>query len=124
MEIDDLRALQAQVRAGVPPTTDDGLNTMTPAQQRRAIEKRARELETARRAAERERKAQERARLAAERQREKTMETTIRTVGRVASSSAGQSLLRGVFGTIFGTGKRGLPLQHHGAALAQVGRNP
>ena len=54
-------AAEAQVRAGVPPTTADGLNTMTPAQQRRAIEKRARELEAARRAAERERKAQERA---------------------------------------------------------------
>ena len=100
-------AADAQLRAGVPPTTDSGLNTMTPAQQQREIARQARELEAARRAAERERKAQERARAAAERQREKTVETTIRTVGRVASSSAGQSLLRGVFGTIFGTGKRG-----------------
>ena len=94
------------MRAGVPPTTDDGLNTMTPAQQRRAIEKRARELEAARRAAERERKAQERATRSAERQQQKTMETAIRTAGRVATSRAGQSLIRGVFDTIFGTGKR------------------
>ena len=34
------------------------------------------------------------------------METGIRTAGRVVSSRAGQSLLRGVFDTIFGTGKR------------------
>ena len=99
-------AAEAQVRAGVPPTTDDGLNTMTPAQQRRAIEKRARELEAARRAAERERKARERATRAAERQQQKTMETAIRTAGRVATSRAGQSLIRGVFDTIFGTGRR------------------
>jgi hypothetical protein len=99
-------AADAQVRAGVPPTTDYGLNTMTPAQQRRAIEKRARELEAARRAAERERKAQERATRAAERQQQKTMETAIRTAGRVATSRAGQSLIRGVFDTIFGTGRR------------------
>ncbi len=98
--------VQAQMRAGVPPTADDGLDTMTPAQQRRAIEKRARELEAARREAERERKAEERARRTAERQQQKTMETAIRTAGRVATSRAGQSLIRGVFGTIFGSGKR------------------
>ena len=30
----------------------------------------------------------------------------MRTVGRVATSRAGESLIRGVFGTIFGSGKR------------------
>ncbi len=60
----------------------------------------------ARAAAERERKAQERAARAAERQRQQTIETGIRTAGRVVTSRAGQSLLRGVFDTIFGTGKR------------------
>ena len=56
-------------------------------------------------AAERERKAKAREAAAAARQREKTIETGIRTAGRVASSRAGQSLLRGVFDTIFGSGK-------------------
>ncbi len=88
------------------PVASSSTGVMTPAQQRREIQRRARELEQARRAAERERKAQERAARAAERQRQKTLETTIRTAGRVVTSSAGQSLLRGVFGTIFGTGKR------------------
>ena len=79
---------------------------LTPAQQQREIARQARQLETARREAEWERKAQERARRADERQRQKTMETAMRTVGRVATSRAGESLIRGVFGTIFGSGKR------------------
>jgi uncharacterized protein len=99
-------AVQAEMRAGVPPTTADGLETMTPAQQRREIERRARELEQARKAAERERKAQEREMARMEREREKTMRATVNTVGRVVGSRAGQSLLRGVFDTIFGGGKR------------------
>ncbi len=41
-----------------PPTTQAGMNTMTPAQQRREIARQAREIAAARRAAERERKAQ------------------------------------------------------------------
>jgi hypothetical protein len=93
------------MRTGVEPTTADGLDTMTPAQQRRAIEKRARELEAARKAAERERKAQEKAMRDAERQRQRTLETGIRTAGRVVTSRAGQSLLRGVFDVFFGGGK-------------------
>jgi DNA helicase HerA-like ATPase len=54
------------------------------------------------REAQRERNAQERATRAAERQRQKTIETGIRTAGRVVTSRAGQSILRGVFDTIFG----------------------
>ena len=34
------------------------------------------------------------------------IETSVRTAGRVATSRAGQSLMRGVFETIFGGGKR------------------
>ncbi len=98
-------AAEAELRGGVSPTTADGLDTMTPAQQKRAIEKRARELEAARRAAERERKAQERAMREAERQRQKTIETGIRTAGKVVTSRAGQSMLRGVFDVIFGGGR-------------------
>jgi hypothetical protein len=98
-------AAETTMRDGVTPTTADGLETMTPAQQKRAIEKRARELEAARRAAERERKAQERAMREAERQRQKTLETGIRTAGKVVTSRAGQSVLRGVFDVIFGGGR-------------------
>ena len=102
-------ATAATAAAGAGPAyapASTGLPGMlTPAQQQREIARQARQLETARREAERERKAQERARRADERQRQKTMETTMRTVGRVATSRAGQSLIRGVFGTIFGSGK-------------------
>src|SRR3954447_14208031 len=98
-------AAQATMRAGVEPTTADGLETMTPAQQRREIEKRARELEAARRAAERERKAQEKAARDAQKQHDRMIQEGRRTAGRVASSKAGQSLLRGVFDVFFGGGK-------------------
>jgi uncharacterized protein len=74
------------------------------------IRREAREAERERnrqiREAERERKAREREARAAERQRQRTMETGMRTAGRVITSRAGQSLLRGVFGTIFGGGGR------------------
>ena len=99
-------AAEAAMRGGVSPTTADGLDRMAPAQQRREIARRARELEQARRAAERERKARERKAATAARQRERTIETGIRTAGRMVTSRAGQSLLRGVFDTIFGTGRR------------------
>ena len=88
------------------PATAASMGVLTPAQQQREIARQARALETARREAERERKAQERATRAAERQQQKTVETAIRTAGRVATSGAGQSLIRGLFGTIFGGGKR------------------
>jgi hypothetical protein len=98
-------AAAAQAGATVP-----GGGTMTPAQYERAMEKqareRAREIERERKAAERERKARERAAQAAERQRQRTIETAIRTGGRVATSRIGQSVLRGVFDTIFGGGRR------------------
>ena len=99
-------AAEGAMRDQVSPTTNAGLGTMTPAQQKREIERQARELQKAQQAADRERKAQAREAAAAARQREKTLETGIRTAGRVVSSRAGQSLLRGVFDTIFGTGKR------------------
>ncbi len=98
-------AAESTMRDQVSPTTNAGLGTMTPAQQKREIERQARELRKAQEAAERERKAKARESAAAARQREKTIETGIRTAGRVASSRAGQSLLRGVFDTIFGSGK-------------------
>jgi DNA helicase HerA-like ATPase len=110
-------AAEAAMRDAVSPTTSAGLETMTPAQQRREIQRQARELaaaqraaererERARKAAERERKAAEAARVREERERRRTLDTAIRTGGRVATSRLGQDLLRGVFGTIFGGGRR------------------
>jgi DNA helicase HerA-like ATPase len=99
-------AAAAAIRAEVSPTTDAGLNTMTPAQQRREIQRQAREIAAAQKAAERQRKAEAAARAREERERRKTIETAIRTGGRVATSRLGQDLIRGVFGTIFGGGRR------------------
>jgi hypothetical protein len=79
---------------------------MTPAQQRREIERRVREQRAAEKAAERERKAQAAARARAERDRQRSLDNAIRTGGRVVTSRIGQDLLRGVFGTIFGGGRR------------------
>ena len=76
------------------------------AQIRREVREAERERVRQQREAERERKAQERAARTAERQRQRTIETAIRTGGRVVTSRAGQSLLRGVFDTIFGGGRR------------------
>ena len=56
---------------------------MTPAQQRREIQRQARELEQARQAAERERKAAGAGGAGRPAQRERMIETGIRTAGRV-----------------------------------------
>ncbi|MEO8437320.1 MAG: helicase HerA-like domain-containing protein [Chloroflexota bacterium] len=98
-------AADAAVRAGVDPTTATGLNTMTPAQQQREINRQAREMAAAQRAAERERKAQEKAKRDSARAQQKTIDTAIRTGGRVVTSRLGQDIVRGIFGTLFGGGK-------------------
>src|SRR4051812_39167892 len=102
-------AVAAAVPAGAaqaaPPASSvaaGGAGMMTPAEQRREIQRQARALEAARKEAERKRKADERAARAAQRERDHMLETGIRTAGRVATSRAGQSLIRGVFDTIFG----------------------
>ena len=96
------------MRAGVPPTTAGGLNTMTPAQQRKELERQQRAMAAAEKAAERQRKAEERrqaslerVRAQQERARQKQMEQAIRTGGKVLTSKAGQDIIRGVFGTLF-----------------------
>jgi DNA helicase HerA-like ATPase len=99
-------AAEAAMRAGVSPTTSAGLGTMTPVQQQREIQRQVREIAAAQKAAERERKAQQREAAAAERERQRTMRATVNTVGRVIGSRGTQSLIRGVFDTIFGGGKR------------------
>jgi DNA helicase HerA-like ATPase len=95
-------AAQQAVAAGVPPTTAGGLNTMTPAQQQREIARQAREVAAAQRAAEKARAAAERQARADARARDRMVQTGVRTAGRVITSRAGQDLLRGVFGTLFG----------------------
>jgi hypothetical protein len=106
-------AANQAIAAGVPPTTATGMNTMTPAQQRREIQRQVREARAVERAAERERKAraaeakrQARERARIERERQRTINSAIRTGGRVATSRLGQDILRGVFGTILGGGRR------------------
>jgi hypothetical protein len=106
-------AAQTAASRQMPPTTASGMNTMTPAQQRREIQRQVREARAAERAMERERKAhaammkrQARERARVERERQRTINNAIRTGGRVATSRLGQDLLRGVFGTILGGGRR------------------
>ncbi|MEO8247571.1 MAG: helicase HerA-like domain-containing protein, partial [Chloroflexota bacterium] len=96
----------AAAAAGLDPGQAGNLGAMTPAQQRQAIQAQAREIAKAQRDAERERKAQQKATAAAARQRDRMVNTGVRTAGRVLTSRAGQSLLRGVFGTLFGGGKK------------------
>ncbi len=100
---------QNAVRDQVSPTSAGGLNTMTPAQQQREIARQARAMAAAEKAAERQRAAEarrqaslERVRQAEARRRDKQVQTAIRTGGKVLTSKAGQDIIRGVFGTLFG----------------------
>ena len=100
---------EAAMRAGVDPTTAAGMNTMTPAQLEREMARQQRELEAAQKKAEREaerqRRAEEKAAAAAAKARAKQIDTAIRTGGNIVTSRAGQDLIRGIFGTLFGGGK-------------------
>ena len=73
------------------------------ARQARELERQRREAERAARAAEREARAEERAAQAAERARQRQVETVMRSGTRILTSRAGQQVIRGVFGTLFGT---------------------
>jgi DNA helicase HerA-like ATPase len=99
-------ATDAAVRAGVDPTTATGLNQMTPAQQRAEVNRQAREIAAAQKAAQRQRKAQEKAAADARKAQQRTIDTALRTGGKVMTSRLGQDVIRGVFGTLFGGGKR------------------
>ncbi len=98
-------ATDASLRDQVSPTTAGGMNTMTPARQQREIARQAREMAKAQEVAERQRRADERAAAAAARSRDRMVSTSVRTAGRVLTSRAGQSFIRGVFGTLFGGGR-------------------
>jgi DNA double-strand break repair helicase HerA and related ATPase len=100
-------AAQSSLRDGVAPTTAGGLNTMTPAQQQREVTRQAREIAREQREAERLRRAQQREEQAAARSRERAVATGVRTAGRVLTSRAGQSFLRGLFDTLLRGGRKG-----------------
>jgi DNA helicase HerA-like ATPase len=93
-------ATQEAIRGGVSPTTAGGLNTMTPAEQRREISRQAREMAAAERERERARREAAREARADARSRDRMVETGVRTAGRVLTSRAGQSALRGIFDTL------------------------
>jgi len=101
---------EAAIRAGVDPTTAAGMNSMTQAQVEREMKRQQKELEAAQaraaREAERQRRAEETAAVAASRARQKTIDTALRTGGKVVTSRLGQDIVRGIFGTLFGGGKR------------------
>ena len=103
-------AVEAAARAGLDPTTSGGLDDMTPAQQAREIARQQREIEAAQkraaREAERQRRAAEKAAAADARARQRTIDTAIRTGGKVVGSRLGQDIIRGIFGTLFGGGRR------------------
>ncbi|MEX2011368.1 MAG: helicase HerA-like domain-containing protein [Chloroflexota bacterium] len=100
-------AVQSSIREGVAPTTAGGLNTMTPAHQQREVARQAREMAREQREAERLRRAQQREEQAAARSRERAVATGVRTAGRVLTSRAGQSFLRGLFDTLLRGGRKG-----------------
>jgi DNA helicase HerA-like ATPase len=95
-------AAATAMRDTAQPTTTTGLDTMTPAEQRREVQRQAREIAAAQREAEKARRAAERQARADARARDRMVETGVRTAGRVLTSRGGQSLLRGIFGTLFG----------------------
>jgi DNA helicase HerA-like ATPase len=104
---------EAAIRAGVDPTTATGMNDMTPAQVERELKRQQKAIEAAQakaeREAERQRKAEERAAAAAAaaaaKARQKSIDSAIRTGGKVVTSRLGQDIVRGIFGTLFGGGK-------------------
>jgi DNA helicase HerA-like ATPase len=103
-------AIEEATRAELDPTTAGGLNEMTPAQQQREIARQQREIEAAQKRAAREaegqRKAGEREAAAAAKARQRTIDNVVRTGGRVATSRLGQDIIRGIFGTLFGGGRK------------------
>jgi DNA helicase HerA-like ATPase len=100
------QAQAAAVGGAASPTPATAAGAMTPAQYQREIAReareQAREIARQRREAEAAARRQRREQAAAQRQRDRMVETGVRTAGRVITSRAGQDLIRGVFGTLFG----------------------
>jgi hypothetical protein len=97
-----LAAAKAAVGGAI---TSPGVAGPTPAQERREIEARARELERARREAEREAKAAATAQAREEAAQRREAEREARQRDRVVEEIGG-GLIRGVFGTLFGGSRR------------------
>ena len=95
-------ARSTEAYTGAPTGVGGPAGGMTPAQYRQEVERQVREQRAAEKAAERERKAEAAEKKRDERERQRTVNTAIRTGGRVITSRIGQSLLKGVFGAIFG----------------------
>jgi uncharacterized protein len=107
-QADATQATQGPARAGAasPASSSSSGTLLTPAEQEREIARQAREMARQQRVEqlerERQQRAAERQRRADERARQRVIETGVRTAGRVITSRGGQSLLRGVFDTLFG----------------------
>ncbi len=95
-------AVAQAARQQMAPTTASGMNSMTPAQQRREIQRQEREIRAAQKAAERERKRQAAEAKKEARARQRSIDSAIRSGSRVISSRLGQDAIRGVLGTLFG----------------------
>jgi DNA helicase HerA-like ATPase len=100
-----LEAAKAAVAAAAGGAAAGAAGAGSTALDEKAIKARQKELERARKEAEREAKAQVRAEAAAERERDRTMREAMKATSRVVTSKAGQDLLRGVLGTLFGGGR-------------------
>jgi len=91
---------------GMPGGPGAPAGGMTQAQYQREIarqaKEQAREIARQQREADVEARRQRREQATEQRQRDRMVETGVRTAGRVLTSRAGQSLIRGVFGTLFG----------------------
>jgi hypothetical protein len=102
-------SVDAATRTGLDPTTAGGLNTMTDAQAKRELARQQKAIEAAQaraaREAERQRRADEKAAAAAAKARQKTIDTALRTGGKVVTSRLGQDIVRGVFGVLFGAAR-------------------
>ena len=94
-----LTAARQAAEAAAAAAGVDSLDGKTPSQQAREIARQQRE-------AERQRRAEEKAAAAEARARQKSIDTAIRTGGKVVTSRLGQDIIRGVFGTLFGGGRK------------------
>ena len=95
-------ARSTEAYTGAPAGVGGPAGGMTPAQYRQELERQVREQRAAEKAAQREQRAEAAEKQREDRARQRTVDTAIRTGGRIVTSRIGQSLLRGVFGTIFG----------------------
>jgi hypothetical protein len=107
------RAAVVAPQGAAPAAAGADTGVLTPAEQRREIQRQVREQEQIRKQAEREareidreRRAAAREQAAAERAQQRERDSIIRAGSRVLTSRTGQQALRGLFGTLFGGSRR------------------